>query len=465
MSSASAQFKRAAAARCAELPERLRLHAALAAYERSRAATTRRYADWESARHAAAAIKWDAIEHLDRYLAEFADKLAANGAIVHWAADAAAARRIIIGLLNTRRAMRLVKSKCMTSEEIQLNDALEGAGFHVVETDLGEFIVQLRGEPPYHFVCPAIHLRREAIGQLFHEKLDGPETSDPAELTLLARRRLRDEYLRADAGLTGANFGVAETGMISITENEGNARLCMALPRMHIVLMGIEKIIPRLGDLALFLPLLATAGTGQALTGYNSMVGGPRRGGEVDGPREMHVVLLDNGRTRLLADPEQRDALRCIRCGACLNVCPIFKNVGGHAYGTTYQGPIGSVITPHLRELEEWKHLSYASSLCGACTQTCPVRIDLHHHLLRNRRNSVRAGGLGLERALFGLFTWVMQRPSAYRWAGRLGRAMLRLTRPIQGGRLDPLRSWRRTRDLPPPPRRTFQEYWRSRGR
>lgn len=459
------KFRQAAAARRGEFAERRRLHAALAKYERTRAATTQRFQDWESARSAAAAIKWDAIEHLDAHLAEFADRLAARGAVVHWATDAAAAQDKIIELLNAHGVKRLVKSKCMTTEEIHLNDALEAAGFHVVETDLGEFIVQLRRESPYHFVCPAIHLRREAIGELFHEKLGCPETSDPAELTIVARRRLRDEYLQADAGLTGANFGVAETGMISVTENEGNARLCMALPRLHVVLLGIEKIIPRLADLALFLPMLATAGTGQAITCYNSMVGGPRGAGEPDGPREMHVILLDNGRTRLLADPEQRDALRCIRCGACLNVCPIFKNIGGHAYGTTYQGPIGSVITPHLRGLDEWKHLPYASSLCGACTQTCPVRIDLHHHLLRNRRNAVRASGRGLERAIFGVFAWVMQRPWAYRWAGWLGRLAIRWTRPMRGTIFDPLRAWRGTRELPKPPRRTFGDYWRERNR
>lgn len=465
MSPAKAAFLRATMPCERPFAERLRMHAVLRPYEKTRGATQQKYADWDGARGAAAALKWEALERLDELLAQFADRLAANGATVHWAMDAAAARRIIIDLCRAHRVERLVKSKCMTTEEIHLNAALEELGLRVVETDLGEFIVQLRREPPFHFVIPALHLKREAIGALFRDCLGGAHTTDPAELTMIARRRLREEYLRADAAVTGANFGIAETGMISITENEGNARLCTALPRLHIALLGIEKIIPRLSDLALFLPMLAAAGTGQALTCYNSIIGGPRKSDEIDGPSEMHVILLDNGRTGLLADPEQRDALRCIRCGACLNVCPVFKNIGGHAYGTTYQGPIGSVITPHLRGLADWGHLSSASSLCGACTATCPVGIDLHHHLLRNRRNAVRAGGRGFERLAFRLFAWAMSHPRAYRWGGWLLRSFICFSRPIQGTWLDPLRAWRGTRDLPTPPRQTFQDFWRGRKR
>ena len=252
--------------------------------------------------------------------------------------------------------------------------------------------------------------------------------------------------------------------MISITENEGNARLTTSLPKVHIALMGIEKIIPRLEDLALMLPMLATAGTGQHLTCYNSQLGGPRQDDEIDGPVEMHVVLLDNHRTRLLADPEQRDALRCIRCGACLNVCPIFKNVGGHTYGTTYQGPIGSVITPHLRGLKDWKHLSHSSSLCGACSETCPVKIDLHHHLLRNRRDAAGKGQGGLaEKTLMLGFTIVMRRPWLYRLTGRLGKLGHVLTKPIHGTRIDPFYAWKKTRDLDDPAKQSFKQYWKSR--
>ena len=249
----------------------------------------------------------------------------------------------------------------MTTEEIHLNHALEKEGFTVVESDLGEFIVQLRHEPPYHIVFPSMHLTRGEIRELFQRELGDAPSDNPEELTMVARRVMRQKYITADVGFTGANFAIAETGMISITENEGNARLTAALPKTMVTLIGIEKVLPRFADLALFLPMLATAGAGQPMTCYNTMYSGPRQPGEVDGPEEWHVVLLDNRRTELLADAEQRDALHCIRCGACLNVCPIFRNVGGHTYGTTYSGPVGSVITPHLRGLQEWKHLSNAS--------------------------------------------------------------------------------------------------------
>jgi L-lactate dehydrogenase complex protein LldF len=251
--------------------------------------------------------------------------------------------------------------------------------------------------------------------------------------------------------------------MISITENEGNARLTCALPRIHVALVGIEKVIPRLSDLALFLPMLSTAGTGQHLTGYNSMYGGPRQPGEPDGPDEFHVILLDNGRTRLLADAEQRDALHCIRCGACLNVCPIFKNVGGFAYGTPYQGPIGAVITPHFRGLAEWSHLSAASSLCGACTETCPVGIDLHHHLLRNRRNVAAQHPGRAGRLLWRLFAWMMTRPRLRNASIQLARLVSPLHRLVAGTAFDPLRAWTRTRSWPEVPRQSFHEWMRER--
>jgi L-lactate dehydrogenase complex protein LldF len=257
-------------------------------------------------------------------------------------------------------------------------------------------------------------------------------------------------------GVTGANFAVADLGMIGLTENEGNIRLCFSLPRVHVALVGIEKLVPRLEDLALLWPVLAAMGTGQALTSYSSLVGGPRADGEEDGPGEFHVVLLDNGRTRLLADVEQRDALQCIRCGACLNSCPIYESVGGHAYGTTYQGPIGSVITPHLRGMEEWSHLPYASSLCGACTSVCPVHVDLHHHLFQSRRNSVQQRlDPWFQRLAFRAWLWAMQDPKRYALAGKLGRFALRLgvAQPL-------LRPWTKTRDFPAAPRQSFRDWW-----
>jgi len=280
---------------------------------------------------------------------------------------------------------------------------------------------------------------------------------------MIARRALRKKYLTADVGITGANFAIAETGMISITENEGNARLTAALPKVMISLLGIEKILPRLADLALFLPMLATAGAGQALTCYNSLYGGPRQPGESDGPDQFHVVLLDNRRTELLADAEQRDALHCIRCGACLNVCPIFRNVGGHTYGTTYSGPIGSVITPHLRGLQDWKHLSSASSLCGACTEACPVKIDLHHHLLQNRRNSVAQKPARLEKLAYKLFAFVINRPWLYALAKKFARVCQPLHALVKGKRIDPAYGWTQSRDLPNLAPQSFKEWWKDR--
>ena len=440
------------------------LRSSMRGYMNTRSATENRFMDYESARIAASEIKWEGIEKLDVFLAQFADNLEARGTTVHWCNNSEEARATILGILKKHDAKSVIKSKCMTTEEIHLNELLEKEGFEVVESDLGEFIVQLREEAPYHFVFPAMHLKKEEINTLFQEKLQSLNTNDPEELTMVAREVLREKYLQADVGISGANFGVAETGMISITENEGNARLTTALPKVHIALMGIEKVIPRLEDLALLLPMLATAGTGQHLTCYNSQLGGPRQPDEIDGPDEMHVVLLDNHRTRLLADPEQRDALRCIRCGACLNVCPIFKNVGGHTYGTTYQGPIGSVITPHLRGLKDWKHLSHSSSLCGACTETCPVKIDLHHHLLRNRRAAAEKGQGGLaERMLMKGFVFVMRRPWVYRTATWFGKIAHVLTKPIHGTRLDPFYGWKKTRDLDDPAKQSFKQYWRSR--
>ncbi len=435
---------------------------ALAGYYASRDAQKARYRDWEHARDAANLAKWAAVNRLDEVLARFADTFEKAGGQVHWARDAAEAREIILGIVRASGAKAIIKSKCMTSEEIHLNAALEKEGFGVVESDLGEFIQQLRGEPPFHFVFPCMHVRRGEISALFEKHLGSAPTDSPEELTMIARRHMRRLYIEADVGITGANFLVAETGQISITENEGNARLTAALPRVHVALVGIEKCVERLDDLAVLLPMLATAGTGQPLTCYNTLYGGPRRGGECDGPREMHVVLLDNGRSAILADPEQRDSLQCIRCGACLNVCPIFKNVGGFTYGTTYQGPIGSVITPHLRGLADWNHLSQASSLCGACTDACPVRIDIHHHLLHNRRNAARRAPNRLERIGHQAFVAVACRPWLFAAGGTVFRRLLWLLKKLQ---LPLLKDWLASRDLPAAPAQSFRDQWHSRPR
>ncbi|CAN5851709.1 LutB/LldF family L-lactate oxidation iron-sulfur protein [soil metagenome] len=437
---------------------------ALRKYDVSRAEKQGAFSDWEAARQMAADTKREAIEHLDQHLIDLTAKLEARGTIIHWASTTAQAQDIILNIIKRRDAHSVIKSKAMTSEEIHLNDVMEKAGFEVVESDLGEYIVQLRHEAPYHIVFPAMHLTRGEISDLFEHELGSAPTDDPAELTMIARRALRKKYITADVGITGGNFAIAETGMISITENEGNARLTAALPKTMITLLGIEKILPKLEDLALFLPMLATAGAGQALTCYNTMYAGPRQADEADGPEEWHVVLLDNRRTELLADPEQRDALGCIRCGACLNVCPIFRNIGGHAYGTTYSGPIGSVITPHLRGLQDWKHLSSASSLCGACTQTCPVKIDLHHHLLQNRRNAVEQEPGLLEQWLYQGMGFVIRRPVLYQLSLTAGRLLQPLHRLVKGTRLDPVRAWTQSRELPPLASQNFKQWWKERS-
>ena len=459
------QFNADARRLAADLRHRGIINTALNKYAIKRDEKKALFQDWEGARQTAAEIKWDALSHLDQNLEKLAKALEARGTRVHWASTAEQARAIIVGIAKAKNARAIVKSKSMTSEEIHLNDALEKAGFEVVESDLGEFIVQLRHEAPYHIVFPAMHLTRGEIRELFQKELGDAPSDNPEDLTLVARRVLRKKYVQADLGITGANFAIAETGMVSITENEGNARLTAALPKTMITLLGIEKVLPRLEDLALFLPMLATVGAAQLISGYNTLYSGPRQPGETDGPEEWHVVLLDNRRTALLADAEQRDALHCIRCGSCLNVCPIYRNVGGHTYGTTYCGPIGAVITPHLRGLRDWKHLAYASTLCGACAEACPVKIDLHHRLLQTRRNSVQEKPRWWEKLAFKGFAVIANSRPLWRYfitqGGRLGQRFHPL---VKGTRLDPAYAWTKTRELPPIAPQSFKEWWRNRS-
>jgi len=350
------------------------------------------FMDLELARERAKNAKWKAIATLDKQLELFEATITRRGAKVIWAEDAQQALDAIGRICREKKCKTLVKSKSMVTEEIHLNDYLQSIGVNSVETDLGEYIQQLDGEAPYHIVTPAMHKSKEDVAKLFAEKLGTDPKATPEQLTLKAREILREKYVQAEIGVTGANFIVSDVGGIAVTENEGNARLSCAWPDTHIVIAGIEKVIPSINDLGLFWPLLATFGTGQQVTVYNSLLTGPRQPGETDGPTDMYVILLDNGRTTILADERQRESLYCIRCGACLNACPIYKNIGGHAYGVTYSGPIGSVITPHLQGMDEYKHLSFASSLCGNCTEVCAVKINLHELLLENRYESVRAG-------------------------------------------------------------------------
>jgi len=350
------------------------------------------YCNLELAKERAAHIKNKVITDLAKYLVDFEAAFQTRGGKVIWAQDGAEAVSEVLKIMKKQQATHVVKSKAMVTEEIALNEHLEKAGIESLETDLGEYIVQLAGEKPYHIVTPAMHKSKEQVAELFTAKFGMDAGSTPEQITAFVRDLLREKFFNADIGITGANFLVADIGAVCLTENEGNALLSMSFPKVHIVIAGIEKLIPKLRDLDLFWPLLATHGTGQNITVYNSIITGPRQEGENDGPEEMYVILLDNNRTEILAHKNQRRALGCIRCGACLNTCPVYKSIGGHAYGTTYSGPIGSVITPWMRGMKDYKHLSFASSLCGACTEVCPVKINLHELLLYNRNDSVKEG-------------------------------------------------------------------------
>jgi len=465
MSTAGEQFLRKAAEKSVDLEHRKLIRNAIDHYSGSVGRGRARFLDWEEARQRSHEIKWEAINHLDRYLLEFEQKVKDRGGHVFWAETSEDARKYIADLATRQSVRRVVKSKSMVTEEIHLNPALEKLGIEVFETDLGEFIVQLRNEPPYHIVTPAMHLTRSDIAALFKEKLGNIDTDDPPHLVAAARVALRKAFFSAEMGITGANFLVADSGMIALTSNEGNARLCSSIPRIHVAIAGIEKVIPRTEDLAVLWPVLATAGTGQPITCYNTLIGGPRGPNEIDGPEEFHVVLLDNGRSDLLADAEQREVLNCIRCGACLNVCPVYRTVGGHTYGTTYQGPIGSVLTPHLRGIKEFQHLSSASSLCGACTETCPVKIDLHHHLLHNRRNAVETRNRSrLERMGFKLWRWIMLGPQRFALLGAMARSGLRAINGLglAGTVLDPARSWTKDRAPLRVPSKSFRALWQE---
>jgi L-lactate dehydrogenase complex protein LldF len=409
----------------------------------------------ENSKKKAHAIKWKVMENLDKLLLEFESNFQKKGGKVIWANDAEEAQQEILNIIKRANGKSVIKSKSMTTEEIHLNEFLEENQIETLESDLGEYIVQLLGQKPYHIVTPAMHLSKEDIAKLFHEKFGTDINSTPEQLTLKARELLRERYVTADIGITGGNFLIADTGSVGLIENEGNGRLTTTFPKVHIAVVGIEKLIPSLADLDLFWPLLATHGTGQNLTVYNTIFGGPRQAGETDGPEEMYVVLLDNGRTNLLAQKEQRQGLYCIRCGACLNACPIYKNIGGHTYETTYSGPIGSVITPHLQGMEEFKHLSYASSLCGKCTEVCPVKIDIHKMLLLNRRDAAKEG-LSTKTEALGWKAWkkgMLKRSWMDMVSGKFKNFLLRNFFK---------KSWGKYRELPKVAPKSFNKQWRE---
>lgn len=408
-------------------------------------------------------IKEHTLAHLDRYLEQLEASVQRLGGHVHWAADAAEARQIVVEIARRSHCTRAVKSKSMTSEEIHLNPALEAAGIEVAETDYGEFILQLAGERPSHLVAPAVHHTRESIARILEKHTGQPIADEPKTLAMKGRELLRAKFRAADLGITGANFAVAETGTVALVTNEGNGRLTTTCPRVHVAIMGMEKVIPRFADLPVFLKLLARAATGQTLSVYTTLVTGPRKPGELDGPEEFHLVILDNGRSKVLATPF-RESLQCIRCGACLNACPVYRRIGGHAYGGVYGGPIGSILTPLYDSVADNPHLPHASSLCGACQAACPVKINIPHMLIGLRELQHQAKPHRWEGLAYGLWKAVLLRPWLYRLALRCARLVLRplsqdgwLTKlPGPGG------GWTARRDFPAPAERSFRELWKE---
>ncbi len=455
MSESSESFIAKSTVKAADLEHRRKINFNIGRYNAVVPQGKAQFDNVHLARERAKNTKWRAIESLDQQLEEFEMNFSRRGGKVIWAEDAAQAIEEILNICREKNCKTLVKSKSMVTEEIHLNTALEKNGIESIETDLGEYIQQLDGEPPYHIVTPAMHKSKEDVAKLFANKLGTDPKLTPEQLTLVARNILREKYVNAEIGVTGANFIISDIGGIAVTENEGNARLSCSFPKTHIAIVGIEKVIPSITDLALFWPLLSTFGTGQKVTVYNTIITGPRQPNETDGPTEMYVILLDNNRTNILKNPRQRESLYCIRCGACLNACPVYKNIGGHTYGATYSGPIGSVITPNLSGMEEFKHLSFASSLCGNCTEVCAVKINLHELLLENRKESVEEG-----------FATFAERAAWKAWKlANLNRGILNLA----GGNLKSkvvnglFKDWKKHRGDLNFSQKTFNQLWKDR--
>jgi L-lactate dehydrogenase complex protein LldF len=430
------------------------------------------FPDYQQYRDQANAVKKHTIDNLDFYLERFEEQVEAHGGKVVFCETAVDVADFILDLAKKRDARLIVKSKSMTTEELDLNERLEHHDLEAVETDLGEYIIQLAGEKPYHIVAPALHMTRYDVARVFTEKLGIQEETVPEKQTMIARAVLREKFLAADIGITGANFLVADSGAVVVVENEGNARLTSSAPKIHIAVAGIEKMVPRAQDLAVFLRLLGRSATGQTLTSYTSFLSGPRRGDEIDGPEEFYVVLVDNGRTKLLANPERRQSLYCIRCGACLNHCPVYRRIGGHSYPWVYSGPIGAIITPQFHGVKNDPWLPFASSLCGACAEVCPVKIEIPKLLLDLRADVMEdkrtRSGSTMERRVFRIFAYVMRRPRLYEWAGRLAAMMAPKSdgwiRSLPGWMtIGPIRDWLSQRDLPPPAKASFRAQWRRR--
>jgi len=419
--------------------------------------------DSDKLRDHAKQIKEHTLAHLDNYLEQLEASVKRIGGQVHWAITADDARQILLRIAKQAGCKRAVKSKSMTSEEIHLNAALEAVGIEVTETDFGEFILQLAGERPSHLVAPAVHHTRESIARILSKQVGEPLPAEPEILARTGRRLLREKFRTAELGITGVNFAVAETGTIVLVTNEGNGRLTTSWPRVHVALMGMEKVIPRYADLPVFLKLLGRAATGQSLSVYTTLVTGPRREGELDGPDEFHLVILDNGRSKILATPF-RESLQCLRCGACLNACPVYRRIGGHAYGGVYSGPIGSILTPLFDSVSDNPHLPHASSLCGACLAACPVRINIPHMLIGLRELQHHEKGKRAERWSYWLWREILRRPWMYRLLVLAARLALRPAasegwlKQVPG----PGYGWTMARDFPAPAGRSFRESWRK---
>ncbi|HEY4330144.1 MAG TPA: LutB/LldF family L-lactate oxidation iron-sulfur protein [Phycisphaerae bacterium] len=426
-------------------------------------------ADPQALRELASKIKAHTIEHLGHYLTELARNVEGHGGVVHFARTGAEANQVIAEIARQNGCKTIVKSKSMATEETQLNHALEAAGLMPIETDLGELIVQLAEDRPSHLIMPVIHMKAKAIGEVFAKFFKVPFTEDPPELAELARRYLREHFRNADMGVSGVNFGIAETGSIVICTNEGNGRMCTTRPRIHVALMGMEKVLPRLADLGVFLKLLARSAASQPITQYTNIISGPRRAGELDGPEQFHLVILDNGRSKIWHSDYQ-ETLHCIRCGACLNACPVYRTIGGHAYGSVYPGPIGALLVPLFNGLEGHADLPQATSLCGACYEACPVKINIPEMLVRMKRDLGKTSAMPWsQRMLFKLWTRGLLTGAGYRLGQKVQRMALREMMPGSGEWVTKLPGaaggWTDSRDFPKPAKRTFREMWKERER
>lgn len=432
----------------------------------------------DAVRELAGNIKQHTLDHLDGYIEQWTQRSRAAGVTVHFAEDAERANGICVDIARKNSCKLCVKSKSMVTEETHLLPALEAIGCETVETDLGEFILQIDDDAPSHIVTPMIHKDKTAVGRAFTRVLGAEYTEDEATLAMIAREHLREKFRRADLGISGGNFLVADTGSLVLCTNEGNGRLCTSAPRVHVAFVGIEKLVPDMDSLAVLLKLLARSSTGQPLTVYTHIITGPRRADEIDGPEEVHVILIDNGRTEVL-QAETREMLRCIRCGACLNACPVYRKIGGHAYGSVYSGPIGAILTPALKGIDQYPDLPFASSLCGACYEACPVKINIPDHLIKLRERVVQRNITGWrDRAFMRMWSWSLRRPWAYRLGSRVQGKMFRLRgrRDADAAKGDPytdrgwvtklpggVGGWTAVRDMPTPPAKSFRDWWRHR--